>query len=66
VAEEVRPIALEAGRLYELVVELEHYSGPCSIALTWHSPQTPAQIIPSFFLFPGGTPILGSPFDVYV
>ena len=40
-------IELEAGRDYELVVELRHRDGDASIRVTWESDSQPAQLVPS-------------------
>lgn len=59
-------IPLAAGRLYEIVVELEHLAGPCSIALYWESGQTPKQPVPSFYLYASSEALAQSPITIFV
>jgi hypothetical protein len=59
-------VAFEAGVLYRLRVEMQDRSGRAAVHLYWQSDRTPRQLVPSFFLYPSGEHISGSPFPLKV
>ena len=54
--EDTGSIALTAGQKYAITVEYYQNYSVASLKLSWSSPSTPFQIIPTLRLYPPGTP----------
>lgn len=59
-------VIMETGVLYRIRVEMQDRYSRAAVKLMWQSDRTPLQVVPSFFLYPGGEHIDGSPFPLIV